>query len=172
MYARVDGNPSDYYRYLFSSYSVDGMRKARLKGKPLMSNNVEKNRGAKRREGEREANKETRTKPLQKKMCSRAPSSFSIRPEDSSPKHSIETGCLPACLHQRDVWIPAPLGGPPLAGVDLGPNHTHDLLLHLRLLGVDVGISYLAIFIHKEEACTDVVGYRTYPDVTVFLQIL
>lgn len=47
---------------------------------------------------------------------------------------------------------PNTAGEPPLARVDLGPNHTHDLLLHLRLLGVDVSISYLAILIsaHRE----------------------
>lgn len=38
-------------------------------------------------------------------------------------------------------------GEPLLTGVDLCPNHTHDLLLHFGLLGVDVGISYLAILI-------------------------
>lgn len=72
-------------------------------------------------------------------MCSRAPSAFSIRPEVSSPKHSL-SACL--CASVRETY-----GEPPLAGVDLGPNHTHDLLLHLRLLGVDVGISYLAILV-------------------------
>lgn len=72
-------------------------------------------------------------------MCSRAPAAFSIRPEVSSPKHSLS-----ACLRAS---APETNGEPPLAGVDLGPNHTHDLLLHLRLLGVDVGISYLAVLI-------------------------
>lgn len=67
---------------------------------------------------------------------------------------------------------PNAAGERPLAGVDLGPNHTHNLLLHLRLLGVDVGISYLAILIYKKEAGTDVVGNRTHPDVSVLLQIL
>lgn len=72
-------------------------------------------------------------------MCSRAPSAFGIRPEVSSPKHSL-SDCL--CASATETY-----GEPPLAGVDLGPDHTHDLLLHFRLLGVDVGISYLAILI-------------------------
>lgn len=72
-------------------------------------------------------------------MCSRAPSAPGNRPEVSSPKHS-PSACL--CASARETS-----GEPPLAGVDLGSNHTHDLLLHLRLLGVDVGISYLAILI-------------------------
>lgn len=71
-------------------------------------------------------------------MCSRAPLSFSAQPEDSSPKHSLQ---LPACEP------PASAGKRPLAGVYLRPNHSHYLLLHLRLLGVDVGISYLTILI-------------------------
>lgn len=72
-------------------------------------------------------------------MCSRAASAFSIRPEVSSPKHSL-SACL--CASTRETY-----GEPLLAGVDLGSNHTHDLLLHLGLLGVDVGISYLTILI-------------------------
>lgn len=62
--------------------------------------------------------------------------------------------------------------GPLLAGVDLGSNNTHDLLLHLGLLGVDVGVPHLPVLIDKEETGADVVGHRTYPDVTMFLQVL
>lgn len=35
------------------------------------------------------------------------------------------------------------------ARVNLSPDHTHDLFLNLGLLGVDVGISHLAILIPK-----------------------
>lgn len=88
---------------------------------------------------EREENERDQNKTTLETMCSRAPSAFSIRPEVSSPKHSLS-----ACPRAS---APETYGEPPLAGVDLGPNHTHDLFLHLRLLGVDVGISYLAILI-------------------------
>lgn len=38
-------------------------------------------------------------------------------------------------------------GEPPLAGVDLRPDHAHYLLLHLGLLRVDVGVSHLAVLV-------------------------
>ena len=41
-------------------------------------------------------------------------------------------------------------GGSPLAGVDLGPYHTHDLLLDLGLLGVDVGVAHLTVLVPAE----------------------
>lgn len=103
-------------------------------------------------------------------MCSRAPSDFSIRPGDGSAKHSLYLPvCVPPPVRHMD---PSITGESPLAGVDLGPNHTHDLLLHLRLLGVDVGISYLSILIHKKEASADMVRHWTHPDVAMFLQVL
>lgn len=151
------------------------MRKARLKGKPVMSNNVEKRNKGMKEEGccgggkQRDQNKTTAEKNvLKSSLVLKVSGLRTARPNIRSNLPARP----PVSLHQRDVWVPAPLGGAPLAGVDLGPNHTHDLLLHFRLLGVDVGISDLAIFIHKEEAGTDVVGYWTYPDVTVLLQVL
>lgn len=86
-------------------------------------------------------------------MCSRAPLAFASWPEVSSTKHSL-SACLPASMkerkgeRERDRERKRERDGEPLlAGVDLCPNHTHDLLLHFGLLGVDVGISYLAILI-------------------------
>lgn len=58
------------------------------------------------------------------------------------------------------------------AGVNLGPDDAHDLLLDLGLLGVDVGVSHLAVLIHKEEPRADVVGHRAHPNVPVLLQVL
>lgn len=63
-----------------------------------------------------------------------------------SQLHQTFTVCLSVCLHEREKEGKRD-GESLLAGVDLGPNHTHDLLLHFGLLGVDVGISYLAILV-------------------------
>lgn len=72
--------------------------------------------------------------------------------------------CLKGCaksslIFQHQLWgwltfastvcLSAFAGGSPSAGVYLGPNHTHYLLLHFRFLGVNVGISYLAVFISE-----------------------
>lgn len=78
-------------------------------------------------------------------MCSQTPSPFFFL---EIAHQNIRSNCPSAWVPPLESRMDSSTAGePPLAGVNLGPNHTHYLLLHLRLLGVDVGISYLAILI-------------------------
>lgn len=74
-----------------------------------------------------------------------------MRRKDHQPPSSGLSLCFPnVCLYLYLQYRPVPPRAPrepPLAGVDLSADHTHDLLLHLGLLGVDVGISHLAVLV-------------------------
>lgn len=118
--------------------------------------------GQREREGrekrERSEKWDNQRKTTSEIMCSRAPSAFATWPEVSSTKTFAVCPSVCASVKEREQgrgketgkgWAREMErdGKPLLAGVDLCSNHTHDLLLHFGLLGVDVGISYLAIFI-------------------------
>lgn len=120
--------------------------------------NGQRERGEKRVRGtERSEKWDNQRKTTSEIMCSRAPSAFATWPEVSSTKHSLSARlCVPPWKREQERgketgkgWARERErdGKPLLAGVDLCSNHTHDLLLHFGLLGVDVGISYLAILI-------------------------
>ena len=62
--------------------------------------------------------------------------------------------------------------GAPSVCVNLSSDHTHDFLLYLGVLSINVGIAHLTILIYKEEPCADMVGHRAHPDVPMLLEVL
>lgn len=96
---------------------------------------------------ERERQK-IRANDFRRKCVPERPLPVTFRHEVSSPPPQ-QNILFPArlCTSKEREREREPCGEPPLAGVDLRPDHAHDLLLHLGLLRVNVGVSHLAVLV-------------------------
>lgn len=82
----------------------------------------------------------------------------------STPRHSVSHPPMRLSWERRRERETC--GEPPLAGVDLCPDHTHDLLLHLGLLRVNVGVTHLAVLVPAQT------GAAHQPTLTTLLYLL